>query len=112
MIIRPSTLHQDTQTVPLLFKEGLGVVEKVSGPGTHHPLPSSAEEGSRVQGWKETGGRAAKGGRGTARRSRNPSGDLPPAPETGGKEQVLLSVVSVRSVVGFILARGEEGCCQ
>jgi len=100
MIIRPNTLHQDTQAAPLLFKEGLGVVEEVSGPGTHHPLhpppPRRGVEfkaGKRPEGGRQRAAIVQRCGAAThqeicQRRERRQK-----------KEQVLVSVASVRSAV-------------
>jgi hypothetical protein len=39
MIIRLRTVHEDAQAIPLLLKEGLGLIDWASGAGAHHPLP-------------------------------------------------------------------------
>jgi hypothetical protein len=39
MMIRLSTVHEDAQGIPLLLKEGLGVVDQEAGAGGNHPLP-------------------------------------------------------------------------
>jgi hypothetical protein len=39
MIIRLRTVHEDAQAIPLLPKEGLGVVDGEAGAGAHRPLP-------------------------------------------------------------------------
>jgi hypothetical protein len=38
MTIRLSTVHEDAHGIPLLLKEGLGVVDREVGTGAHHPL--------------------------------------------------------------------------
>jgi hypothetical protein len=64
MIIQLSTVHEGAQVIPLLFKEGIGVVDRVSASGAHHLLPSPpAEEAKHFQNRKETRKRPAKGGR-------------------------------------------------
>jgi len=62
MIVRFGTVGECGEMIPLLFKEGLGVVDWASGAGAHHPLPPPpAEEGNYLQNRKEIRGRDAKG---------------------------------------------------
>jgi hypothetical protein len=47
MIVRPNTARQGAQAIPLLSKEGLGVVDREPHADAHHPLPPPpAEEGN------------------------------------------------------------------
>ncbi len=39
MTLRLAPVHEDCQLIPLLAKEGLGVVDWYSNDKTHHPLP-------------------------------------------------------------------------
>jgi hypothetical protein len=39
MILWLATGHEAAQVIPLLAKEGLGVVDRGADAGTHHPLP-------------------------------------------------------------------------
>jgi hypothetical protein len=57
-------MHEDAQVIPLLPKEGLGVVGRDADAGVYHPpTPSPAEQGSHSFGGKETQERPARDGK-------------------------------------------------
>jgi hypothetical protein len=64
MIIRPSTVREDPQAIPLLFKEGLGVVDRDAPASAHRPLPlPPAAEGNHFQSKNKARARPANGGK-------------------------------------------------
>jgi hypothetical protein len=54
MIVRLSTVREESQAIPLLSKEGLGVVGRDASAGAHHPYPPPVEEGNHLRAEKET----------------------------------------------------------
>ena len=66
MIHPPACVHENAPVIPLLDKEGLGVVERDAHAGIHHlPAPSSAEEGTHFPGGKRPESGAKRKAEGT-----------------------------------------------
>ena len=71
MILPLAPLYEDARVIPLLPKEGSGVVEREADARTHHPLaPSSAEEGNSFHGGGEVGVHPSKDGKRRANKKR------------------------------------------